>query len=102
MVDAIIIIGWRSDAGAYLVDSYPPGVEIDGQDLLNLFSLHRMSANNNMDRAIANFNFLKIEGYSLVSWYSGFRSTKYLGRPDFCVALMISQGGNPECVGNST
>lgn len=94
-VDAIVVIGWRSDAGAYLVDSYPQGVEMDGQDLLNLFSLHRMLANNNLDKAIPNFNFLKIEGFTLVSWYSGFRTTKYLARPDFCVALLISGGGSP-------
>jgi len=33
MIEAILIIGWRSDAGAYLVDIYPENYEgIDGQD----------------------------------------------------------------------
>jgi hypothetical protein len=94
-VDAIVIIGWRSDAGAYLVDSYPQGVEIDPQDLMNLFSLHRMGANNDLSKAVANFNFLRIEGYIMASWYSGFQSTKYIGRPNFCVSILIPAHENP-------
>ncbi len=60
MIDAIFIIGWRSDTGAYLVDIYPEEVEIDGQDLTNIFSLHRMAANGIMERATQDFNYIRI------------------------------------------
>jgi hypothetical protein len=95
MVSGICIVGWRSDAGAYLVDSYPEGIEIDGQDLMNLFSLHRMAANGVMDKAGPDFNYLRLsEGFTLVSWYSGFRTTEYIAKPNFCVVLVLEAGEN--------
>ncbi len=31
----------------------------------------------------------------IASWYSGFRTTKYLVEPNFCVALLLSEDENP-------
>jgi hypothetical protein len=96
MVNGIIIVGWRSDEGAFLVDASPENTEVDGQDLMNLFSLHRMAANGIMEKAGPDFNYLRLsDGSFIASWYSGFRTTKYIGKPNFCVALVLRQGENP-------
>jgi hypothetical protein len=93
-IQAIIIIGWRSDAGAYQVDAFPPETDIDPQDLMNLFSLHRMGANNDLSKAVANFNFLRVDQGLLISWYSGFQSTRYIAKPNFCVTLLADLNEN--------
>lgn len=96
MIKAILVIGWRSDSGAYLVDIYPPDYRVDEQDLTNIFSVHRMAANGVFELAKQDFNFIRLfDGTRLVSWYSGFKTTNYLVRPDFCVGLILSEDENP-------
>ena len=96
MIEAILVIGWRSDIGAYLVDIYPEDYEVDPQDLTNIFKAHRMAANGIMERAVQDFNYIRLfDGRKLVSWYSGFRTTNYLSKPNFCGAMILSPDENP-------
>ena len=89
MVEGIFIVGWRSDSGAFIVDQYPK-LDIDDQDVMNLFNLHRM---NNFKEP--NFNYLKSKFYTLASWYSGFYDVDYIGKANYCVGLYLATNENP-------
>lgn len=90
MVEALIIIGWRNDVGAYLFDSYPKGVEIDGQDLLNLYNLHRFRDTQ------ANFQFIQTSDLRIASFYSGGYDKPFVGKANYCVAVVMNAGENPD------
>lgn len=90
MVEALIIIGWRNDIGAYLFDSYPKGVEIDGQDLLNLYNLHRFRDTQ------ANFQFIQTSDLRIASFYSGGYDKPFVGKANYCVAVVLNAGENPD------
>ncbi len=89
MVEGIFVVGWRSDSGAFIVTQYPK-LDIDDQDVLNLFNLHRM---NNFKEP--NFNYIKSKFYTLASWYSGFHDVDYIAKPNYCVGLYLATNENP-------
>ncbi|MHA1819250.1 MAG: hypothetical protein ACTSU2_13410 [Promethearchaeota archaeon] len=89
MVEAIVIIAWRNDVGAYLLDSYPEGIDIDGQDLMNLYNLHRFRDTK------ANFQFITTSTMRIASFYSGGYDNPYVGRPNYAVALVLSRNEKP-------
>lgn len=90
MVQAILITGWRNDTGAYLLDSFPAGVDIDGQDLMNLYNLHRFRDTK------ANFQVIITSAVRLCSFYSGGYNSPYVGKPNYGIALMLDVGENPD------
>ncbi len=89
MVEGIFVVGWRSDSGAFIVTQYPK-LDIDDQDVLNLFNLHRM---NNFKEP--NFNYIKSKFYTLASWYSGFHDVDYIAKANYCVGLYLGTNENP-------
>ncbi|MHA1340415.1 MAG: hypothetical protein ACTSRZ_11485 [Promethearchaeota archaeon] len=90
MVEAILIIAWRNDVGAYLYDSIPKNIEIDGQDLMNLYNLHRFRDTR------ANFQFIQTQEFRIASFYSGGYNNPYVGKPNYAVALLLSPGEIPD------
>lgn len=90
MVEALVIIAWRNDVGAYLFDSIPEGIEIDGQDLMNLYNLHRFRDTR------ANFQFIQSQDLRIASFYSGGYNNPYMGKPNYAVAVVLSPGENPD------
>lgn len=90
MVEALVIIAWRNDVGAYLFDSIPEGIEIDGQDLMNLYNLHRFRDTR------ANFQFIQSQDIRIASFYSGGYNNPYVGKPNYAVAVVLGKGENPD------
>jgi len=90
LVEALAIIAWRNDVGAYLFDSVPPNIKIDGQDLMNLYNLHRFRDTK------ANFQFIQTKTTRIASFYSGGYNNPFVGKPNYAVALLLSQGENPD------
>lgn len=79
----IVIIGWRNDSGAYLLDGYPQGIEVDDQDLMQIYNLHRFRATD------PNFQFMKLGAdLNIASFYSGF-GENFISKPNYCVTLLL-------------
>ncbi|MCP4762400.1 MAG: hypothetical protein GY870_11515 [archaeon] len=89
MVKSILITGWRNDRGAFLLDSVPKGVNIDEQDLMNLYNMHRFRDTK------ANFQFISASGLKIVSFYSGGYDSPYVGKPNYSIALILDPNENP-------
>ncbi|GAB4310536.1 MAG: hypothetical protein Kow0069_10780 [Promethearchaeota archaeon] len=85
----ILIIAWRNDVGAYLLDSYPSDVEVDGQDLMQVYNLHRFRSTD------PNFQFIKLGAdLNLASFYSGGYKSNFVGKPNYCVTLLLEPNEN--------
>jgi hypothetical protein len=90
LVEAILVTGWRNDRGAFLVDSIPKNFNIDGQDLMNLYNMHRFRDTK------ANFQFIMSSGMKMVSFYSGGYDSPYVGKPNYSIALILDKDENPD------
>ncbi|MHA1274245.1 MAG: hypothetical protein ACTSQJ_00745 [Promethearchaeota archaeon] len=88
MVKAILIIGFRADVGAYVIDSYPE-FDVDDVDVMNIYNLHRFRTTER------NFQIIKQGGMNIASYYSGFKNTNYIGAPDHCITLILEENDNP-------
>ncbi len=88
---ALFILAWRDDVGAYVIHSYPDNMkgEVDGQDLMNIYNQHRFRSTDK------NFQMLKRGALNLASYYSGGYQSNYIGKPNFCVTLLLEQAENP-------
>lgn len=93
MVKALLILAWRDDVGAYILHSYPPHLaaveDIDGQDLMNLYNLHRFRSTDK------NFQIVKRGSFNVASFYSGGYQSNYIGKPNYCVTLLLDEKDNP-------
>ncbi|MHA1732868.1 MAG: hypothetical protein ACTSU5_13060 [Promethearchaeota archaeon] len=86
MPRGIVIIAWRNDVGAYLLDSYPENIEVDGQDLMQIYNMHRFRATD------PNFQFVKIgTDLNCASFYSGGYKSNFIGKPNYCVTLLLEK-----------
>ncbi len=89
MPQGIVIIAWRNDVGAYLLDSFPENIEVDGQDLMQIYNMHRFRATD------PNFQFVKIGAdLNLASFYSGGYKSNFIGKPNYCVTLLLDRNEN--------
>ena len=89
MVKALLILAWRDDVGAYILHSYPAGTTADGQDLMNLYNLHRFRSTDK------NFQMVKRGNFNAVSYYSGGYQSNYIGKPNYCITLFLDEKDNP-------
>ncbi|MBD3350664.1 MAG: hypothetical protein GF364_04170 [Candidatus Lokiarchaeota archaeon] len=90
MVEALVIIAWRNDVGAYMLDSIPSDIEIDEQNLMNLYNLHRFRDTQ------ANFQFITTQDFRIASFYSGGYNSPYVGKPNYAVAAILAPGEKPD------
>lgn len=84
-----MILAWRNDVGAYILESYPEGIEADGQDIMQVYNLHRFRTTD------PNFQFIKIGDVNFSSYYSGGYKSNYIGKPNYCVTLLLEASDNP-------
>lgn len=85
------MLAWRDDVGAYILDCYPDNArdEVDGQDLMNLYNAHRFRSTEK------NFQMMKRSGFNAASFYSGGYQSNYIGKPNYCVTLLLEDEENP-------
>ncbi len=88
-VKGLMILAWRNDVGAYILESYPEGIEADGQDIMQVYNLHRFRTTD------PNFQFIKIGDVNFSSYYSGGYKSNYIGKPNYCVTLLLDATDNP-------
>ncbi len=88
-VKGLMILAWRNDVGAYILESYPEGIEADGQDIMQVYNLHRFRTTD------PNFQFIKIGDVNFSSYYSGGYKSNYIGKPNYCVTLLLEASDNP-------
>lgn len=88
---ALLILAWRDDVGAYVLHSYPDSKRdsVDGQDLMNLYNAHRFRSTEK------NFQIMKRPGFNAASFYSGGYQSNYIGKPNYCVTLLLDDSDNP-------
>ncbi|MHA1146917.1 MAG: hypothetical protein ACTSR8_01595 [Promethearchaeota archaeon] len=88
---ALLILAWRDDVGAYVLYSYPDSMrdKVDGQDLMNLYNAHRFRSTEK------NFQIMKRPGFNAASFYSGGYQSNYIGKPNYCVTLLLDDEDNP-------
>jgi len=88
---ALLILAWRDDVGAYVLDCYPENAkdEVDGQDLMNIYNAHRFRSTEK------NFQMMKRAGFNAASFYSGGYQSNYVGKPNYCVTLLLENDDNP-------
>ncbi len=88
-VKGLMILAWRNDVGAYVLESYPESIEADGQDIMQVYNLHRFRTTD------PNFQFIKIGDVNFSSYYSGGYKSNYIGKPNYCVTLLLEATDNP-------
>lgn len=88
MLKAIVILGFRADVGSYLIDKYPESFDAEAIDAMNIYNLHRFRTTKR------NFQAIKQHGRNIASYYSGFKNTNYIGKPDHVVALILDEEEN--------
>ncbi len=71
------------------MESYPEGIEADGQDIMQVYNLHRFRTTD------PNFQFIKIGDVNFSSYYSGGYKSNYIGKPNYCVTLLLEATDNP-------
>jgi len=90
MVDEISLIGWRNDIGAYLVMQYPRQLPLSTQDIMQIYTAHRQNA------LYPNFTTLKNNrGKNIASFFSGMKTTEYVGAPNFIISLYLDESESP-------
>ncbi|MHA1274079.1 MAG: hypothetical protein ACTSQS_11675 [Promethearchaeota archaeon] len=89
MLRAILVLGFRADVGAYVIDYYPHDFDPELVDAMNVYNLHRFRTTER------NFKIIQTAGQNLASYYSGFKNTNYIGQPDHCITLVLDKGDNP-------
>lgn len=91
ILKALLILAWRDDVGAYVLHSHPEDAkdDVDGQDLMNLYNAHRFRSTEK------NFQIMKRSGFNAASFYSGGYQSNYIGKPNFCVTLILRENENP-------
>ncbi len=87
-VKGLMILAWRNDVGAYILESYPENLEADGQDIMQVYNLHRFRTTD------PNFQFIKIGDSNYSSYYSGGYKSNYIGKPNYCVTLQLEASDN--------
>lgn len=87
---ALLILAWRNDVGAYVLHSYPESMsnKVDGQDLMNLYNAHRFRSTDK------NFQMMKRPGFNAASFYSGGYQSNYVGKPNYCITLLLDDADN--------
>jgi len=63
--------------------------KVDGQDLMNLYNAHRFRSTDK------NFTILKRKAFNAASYYSGGYQSNYIGKPNYCVTLLLEENDNP-------
>ena len=85
----IVILSFHKKPGAFVDREYPKGItkQLSFGDIEQnkVYSLHRM---RNMR---PNFLFLKEKNITLASFFSGFDSKHFIGRPNQCVTIFLDK-----------
>jgi len=90
MVDEISLIGWRNDIGAFLIMQHPRQIPISTQDIMQIYTQHRQNT------LYPNFITLKDNrGKNTASFFSGMKTTEYVGAPNFIVSLSLDESESP-------
>ncbi|TFF90749.1 MAG: hypothetical protein EU548_01430 [Promethearchaeota archaeon] len=86
-------MGFHKSPGAYIETQYPTNIsermEVKTSDLMNIYALHRMR------RMEPNYLQMKIKGVSVASFYTGFSFKHYVGKPNYCITVFLSDDDNP-------
>ena len=90
MVNGIALISWRDDIGAYLVAQHPQTSRLKINDVMSIYNIHRQ---NSIE---ANFGSLTMKNLKVASFFTGLKTTKYLGpAPNYVVSLLLDKNENP-------
>lgn len=86
----IAVVSWRDDVGAYIFSAYPESIkEILEDYVMNLYNAHRFRSTEK------NFQMMKRSGFNAASFYSGGYQSNYIGKPNYCVTLLLGDEENP-------
>jgi hypothetical protein len=89
MVDEISLIGWRDDIGAYLIMQHPRKLQITTQEVMQIYTAHRQNT------LYPNFATLHHKGKKVASYFSGMKTTKFEGAPNFITAIFLDTTERP-------
>ena len=85
MVDEISLIGWRDDVGAFLIMQYPRKLQLNTQDIMQIYTAHRQNT------LYPNFATINYKGKKIASFFSGLKTTEYKGAPNLIVSVFLDQ-----------
>ena len=88
-----MILSFHKKPGAFVDREFPHGItsqlKIDDTEQNKVYSLHRMRNTK------PNFLFIKAKGVQIASFYSGFDTKQFIGRPNQCVSIILDSKENP-------
>ncbi|MFX0073229.1 MAG: hypothetical protein ACFFAO_19290 [Candidatus Hermodarchaeota archaeon] len=84
----IMVLGFNENFEAYIKSQYPDNIsesfKIKPSDLMNIYTLHRMDKNE------PNFFQMEIKDFTVASFFTGFNSKLFVGKPDFAITAIFS------------
>ncbi|HUX99652.1 MAG TPA: hypothetical protein VMV49_08870 [Candidatus Deferrimicrobium sp.] len=89
MVDEISFIGWRNDIGAYLIMQYPRELSLITQDVMQIYTAHRQNT------LFPNFAAINYKGKKIASFFSGLKTTEFVGAPNFIISIYLDDSEQP-------
>ncbi|MHA1143275.1 MAG: hypothetical protein ACTSRW_00915 [Candidatus Helarchaeota archaeon] len=89
MARGISVIKWDDKIGAFLTFQHPLDFEISVDDVMSIYNIHRQ---NTLE---PNFGTLSKGNIRVASFFTGLKTTKYLGAPNFTVSLFLDSTENP-------
>lgn len=89
MVNAIALISWRDDIGAYLIAQHPQVNRLSVKDVMSIYNIHRQ---NSLE---SNYGSLTTKDLKVASFFTGLKTTKFVGpAPNYIVSLLLDKSEN--------
>ncbi|MHC1590679.1 MAG: hypothetical protein ACXQS8_01195 [Candidatus Helarchaeales archaeon] len=89
MARGISVIKWDDKIGAFLTFQHPLDLEISVEDVMSIYNIHRQ---NTLE---PNFGVLSKGKLRVASFFTGLKTTRYMGAPNFTVSLFLDPSENP-------
>lgn len=89
MARGISVIRWDDKIGAFLTFQHPLDFAISVDDVMAVYNIHRQ---NTLE---PNFGVLTKGTFRVASFFTGLKTTKYVGAPNFTVTLFLDSSENP-------